>query len=59
MTRTSGSIGGAVTAAALARVGALVPAVEASSPTALLGWAAMKDAVAQASVTTTNPEEGR
>lgn len=42
MTRTSGSIGGAVTAAALARVGALVPAVEASSPTALLGWAAAR-----------------
>ncbi len=42
MTRTSGSIGGGVTAAALARVGALVPAVEASSPTALLGWAAAR-----------------
>ncbi|MEH3102730.1 MAG: GDSL-type esterase/lipase family protein [Sphingomonas phyllosphaerae] len=42
MTRTSGSIGGAVTAAALARVGAPVPAVEAASATALLGWAAAR-----------------
>ncbi|MDR6788267.1 hypothetical protein J2Y58_001625 [Sphingomonas sp. BE138] len=42
MTRTSGSIGGAVSAAALARVGAPVPAVETASPTALLAWAAAR-----------------
>lgn len=42
MTRTSGSIGGAVTAASLARIGAPVPAVETSSATALLGWTAAR-----------------
>ncbi|VXC76921.1 SGNH/GDSL hydrolase family protein [Sphingomonas sp. 8AM] len=42
MTRSSGSIGGGVTAAALARVGAPVPVVETASPTALLGWAAAR-----------------
>jgi hypothetical protein len=45
MTRTSGSIGGAVTAAALARVGAPVPAVETASATALLSWAAARGRV--------------
>lgn len=45
MTRTSGSIGGAVTAAALARLGAPVPTVEAPSATALLAWAAARGRV--------------
>ncbi|MFK3891216.1 SGNH/GDSL hydrolase family protein [Sphingomonas sp. NPDC079357] len=42
MTRTSGSIGGTVTAAALARIGTPVPTVETASPTAVLGWAAAR-----------------
>lgn len=42
MTRTSGSIGGAVSPAALARAGAPVPALESSSATALLAWAAAR-----------------
>ncbi|WP_022684895.1 SGNH/GDSL hydrolase family protein [Sphingomonas phyllosphaerae] len=45
MTRTSGSIGGAVSAASLARVGAPVPAVERAAPTALLAWAAARGRV--------------
>ncbi|MEH3122941.1 MAG: GDSL-type esterase/lipase family protein [Sphingomonas phyllosphaerae] len=45
MTRTSGSLGGAVTAAALARIGAPVPLVEAPSTTALLAWAAARGRV--------------
>ncbi|PZQ61760.1 MAG: hypothetical protein DI544_03815 [Sphingomonas taxi] len=42
MTRTSGSIGGAVSAAALARIGAAVPPVESSASTGLLAWAAAR-----------------
>jgi lysophospholipase L1-like esterase len=45
MTRTSGSIGGAVSAAALARIGAPVPAVETAAPAALLAWAAARGRV--------------
>lgn len=45
MTRTSGSIGGAVSPAALARAGAPLPALEATSATALLGWTAARGRV--------------
>lgn len=42
MTRTSGSIGGAVSPAALARAGAPVPVVEGASAANLFGWAAAR-----------------
>lgn len=42
MTRTSGSIGGAVSVAALARIGVALPSVEAASPAALLAWSAAR-----------------
>ncbi|KTT73542.1 SGNH/GDSL hydrolase family protein [Sphingomonas endophytica] len=45
MTRMSGSIGGGVTAAALARAGAPVPAVENATATNLLAWAAARGRV--------------
>jgi hypothetical protein len=42
MTRVSGSIGGTVSAAALARIGAPVPPLEAASAGNLLAWAAAR-----------------